>query len=518
MKKNTNYIKGWGMAALLTVFTLQAGAQTSPATIELIKAKRLWHQSNNAAGAVIDEAQTFSQVSLGYDMTRGNFHRPQEGESVNQLWFNSEGSMKLNKSYVWGLFNYSRDNINDAGYNASLVDPFRGMPYYVVDEHQSNWRNQDYLLQFKASTPLYWGHWAAGIEGTYRATMGAKQRDPRDDGRLMILGVKPGIIYSLDKHHIGAHFNYYSIKEESSMSNEGTSGLQQTYYELYGLGVATVGYGVGRTTNYAGNNYGGGLEYGYDNDKFHLLVEGSFNAKVEDATVSFSTPRKEGTVKDKIWNGTVNLYTGNERFTHFVKLGYENRHIDGIQYLTEWNNAADEQGWVTLYKNIRSTYKTQKAFAEYSIVANRDNEYSWKADAGVNYIKHDDRYLIPESFKNSENLLFYVNGSKNFALSEKLQKRLLVKATFAYNNNLSGEYQYGGPHADYITVTGLEQGDEDYLTSKYYRLGISAVYSQKFDPEQKISLFAKAKFNYTKTSDYDFNHRSYASFSIGCNF
>ena len=65
MKKNTNYIKGWGMTALLTVFTLQAGAQTSPATIELIKAKRLWHQSNNAAGAVIDEAQTFSQVSIG---------------------------------------------------------------------------------------------------------------------------------------------------------------------------------------------------------------------------------------------------------------------------------------------------------------------------------------------------------------------------------------------------------------------------------------------------------------------
>ena len=126
--------------------------------------------------------------------------------------------------------------------------------------------------------------------------------------------------------------------------------------------------------------------------------------------------------------------------------------------------------------------------------------------------------MIPESLKDSENLLFYVNGSKNFAFSEKLQKRLLVKATFAYNNNLSGEYQYGGPHADYITVTGLEQGDEDYLTSKYYRLGISAVYSQKIDPGQKISLFAKAKFNYTKTSDYDFNHRSYASFSIGCNF
>lgn len=517
MKKNTNYIiKGLGIAILLSACPLYVKAQTSPAAIEIIKEKRLWHQSNNAAGAVVDEAATFSQVNLGYDLTRGNFHRPEEGQSLNQLWFNSEGSMKLDKSYVWGLFEYSHDNINNAGYNASLADPFRGMPYYVVDEHQSNWRNQNYLLQFRASTPYCWNHFAFGIEGTYQAIMTAKQRDPRVESRFMILGVKPGVVYNLERHSIGLHFSYYSIKEESSMSNEASD--KQNYYELYGLGVAKQSYGSGRTTNYAGNNYGGGLEYGYDNDKFHLLVEGSFNAKVEDATNSFSTPRKEGTVKDKIWNGTVNLYTGNERFTHFVKLGYENRHIDGIQYLTERNNTADDQGWVTLYKNIRSTYKTQKAFAEYSIVANRDNEYSWKADAGVNYIKHDDRYLIPESFKNSENLLFYVNGSKNFALSEKLQKRLLVKATFAYNNNLSGEYQYGGPHADYITVTELEQGDEDYLTSKYYRLGISAVYSQKFDPEQKISLFAKAKFNYTKTSDYDFNHRSYASFSIGCNF
>ena len=70
MKKNTNYIiKGLGIAILLSACPLYVKAQTSPAAIEIIKEKRLWHQSNNAAGAVVDVAATFSHVNLGYDLT-----------------------------------------------------------------------------------------------------------------------------------------------------------------------------------------------------------------------------------------------------------------------------------------------------------------------------------------------------------------------------------------------------------------------------------------------------------------
>ena len=68
---------------------------------------------------------------------------------------------------MWGAFNFAQKNLTDAGYNASIADPFRGMPYYVADQHLSKWRNQYYDLKFRAATPLLGNHWALGLEGNY---------------------------------------------------------------------------------------------------------------------------------------------------------------------------------------------------------------------------------------------------------------------------------------------------------------------------------------------------------------
>ncbi len=85
-----------------------------------------------------------------------------------------------------------KKNLTDAGYNASIADPFRGMPYYVADQHLSKWRNQYYDLKFRAATPLLGNHWALGLEGNYVATLAAKQRDPRVDTRFLYAGTDAG--------------------------------------------------------------------------------------------------------------------------------------------------------------------------------------------------------------------------------------------------------------------------------------------------------------------------------------
>ena len=151
-------------------------------------------------------------------------------------------------------------------------------------------------------------------------------------------------------------------------------------------------------------------------------------------------------------------------YTNYMRTTYTNRNIDGIQYISQRDNSESQSGWVELYNNIRSTYKAQTASLNYALSRNRGNVH------------------------------------------------------VAYNNNLGGEYVYGGSHADYPTVTELQQGLTNYYTCDYYRIGGSITYSQQVRENRRMNLFAKVVFDRVNTSDYDYDGRTHLSISLGCNF
>ncbi|MBQ8889671.1 MAG: hypothetical protein IJY59_09340 [Bacteroidaceae bacterium] len=506
-------------ACLLMFVGIQANAQgLSSAAMEQLKMQRLWLNSQNAAGMVFDNATNFSNLNLNYNLQDGNFHRPQEGEKTTEVGVSSEGFMNLKNALVWGSFSFMQRNLTDAGYNASISDPFRGMPYYVIDEHQSDWRNQYYDLRFRASTPLLNDRWAIGIEGIYQASLAAKQRDPRVDTRFYTLKIVPGVTYQFNEsNRLGLTFRYESIKEDSRMENANDD-IDQTYYILYGLGTAVQGIGSGRTSNYYGDRFGGALQYNFLLPSWNILVEGSYDVRAENVEQSYTSPKKDAGVKDKTFQLSATAYQQGENYSHYLKAAYTDRHIDGIQYVSEYDNTESLDGWNVLYKSIRSTYDTQKAVFNYALIRNRGNEYNWKIEAGAEYWKQEDEYLLPNSIKNAENLLFSLGGKKNFVVGNKMNNRLLLDIHGAYNKNLSGEYQYGGSHADYISVTGLETADANYLNSDFYRIGASLTYSQLIKEGVKTNFFVKAAFDRVGTSDFEYDNRNHFSISAGCNF
>ena len=185
----------------------------------------------------------------------------------------------------------------------------------------------------------------------------------------------------------------------------------------------------------------------------------------------------------------------------------------------KYDDSGSFLGWMELHRNIRSTYKTTAASFDYAITKNRGAEYSWKVELGVDYFKQDDEYLMPNSIKNYENLTFNLGFKKNFALGEKMNRRLLLDIHGAYNSNLDGEYKFGGPNKDYISVTELEQGLQNYYTSDYFLFGGALTYSQQIKESAKINMFAKFAFDRKNNkSDFDFDGRSFLSVSLGCNF
>lgn len=491
----------------------------SPAAIEKMKLNWIWNKTSNAAGLKMDNSQTYTSLSGGYDMTSGNFHRVMNGEKQNSLAVKSEGGANVNNFYFWGKFNYSRDAIKDAKFNASIIDPYRGMPYFVADTNTSNWNNQHYELEFKINFPEINDKLALGISGEYYTSIGAKQRDVRTENYYMQLVLRPGMIYSINRqNHIGLNLEYYSLKEESSMSNVNVY-VDQPYYELHGLGTAIIGIGSGRPTNYVGNSFGGGIQYNYSG-AINLMLTSNYSAKVEDAEISFTNPRPDGSVVEKVWHNKamLNTTTDDGNNSHYLEVEYLIRNRDGIEYITKYDDSEGFGGYLTLLKNIRSTYANKDLKVGYTWTKNQENEYTWLAGGKLNYTKFDDEYILPNSIRNGENISGELFGKRNFTLSDKLSKRLIIGASFLYNKNLSGNYTYGGAFKEYPIHSQLMMVDNYYHNSDYYTGKLSGVYSQKIKEANDINLFVKANFLFSKADSYDFSDRKTISLSVGCTF
>ena len=519
MNKMSNIIYKAGALAIMIGAATGASAQGyTAAGLELLKEQKLWFHSSNAAGSALDNLQNYSVVNVGYGLTKGNFHRPQQGADEKSITVGCEGFLNLNSAYAWGEFNFEQRNINDASFNASITDPYRGMPFFMADTHLSNWRNQYYDMKFRVGTPLYWNKVAFGVEGVYKASLAAKQLDPRVDTRYFQLDINPGVVYMIDSHNsIGADFQYSALKEDSRMSNVNVT-VAQTYYLLYGLGVASQQIGDGERLDYHGSKLGGGFQYNYRTNGVNILATVDYSRRVENFDRDPQVPKKDASVNDHIWKAAVNAQFIGENWSNYIKLNGTFRDMDGIQYISVFDTSESFNGWMDIAHNVRSTYKTTNLSADYSLLRNRGSEYAWRVDAGVSYIKKDDKYIMPESTMDSENLYMHLKAAYNAKLGTQLRRRLLVTVNGGYNNNLSGEYVYGGVNADYPTVTELTAMDEEYLTTDFYRLGASAEYSQQFSKTQKMNFFARASFNYTKASGDIFNHRNNLAVTVGVNF
>ncbi len=497
----------------------QNEVDNTPAALEKFTMFRLWHHTSNAAGSMLENHKKYADAKFGYQFYDGNFCRPQAGESGNSFTFNTEGGGAVNnKFYAWGSFDYSRDKLKDVLYNASIIDPFRDMPYMVGDTNVSDWNNQHYVLKWKVATPQYWNLISFGLGGKYQTSIGAKQVDPRVESRFYTFMIQPGVVFSFsDKHHLGFNFEYYNIREDSEMGNVNIY-VDQHYWYMYGLGTSVEKLGSGRTTNYNGNSIGGAFQYNYQGS-INLMFSGSYSKRVEDAEISFTNVQSNGTIEDQRVKANLEMYFNyTERYTSLIQINYQRKDIDGIEYIQTYNSTEDEAGYVTWYKSVRSTYQTDALSFSYDLLKNWKEAYLWKIGLKVNYENNKEKYILPESRREWENLKFGLQGKYNTHLSEKLTKHLLIGIECWYNNNLSGIYDYNGQNPDSPMVTRFMNQDFSYLTSDYIDGAVTLVYSQKVKEDKRANLFGKAEFRYLNTSNNDFKNKKIMQFSIGCNF
>lgn len=508
------------LAILLGISHKAIGQSASPASHELMERTSLWKQGTNAAGAWLDQPTNRGTLNLFWNNENGSFHRPQEGRRENQFGIRTEGSAVVGKFYTWGSFSYTHEKLRDAGYNAGLINPYRDMPYNIIDENLSDWKKQYYDMAIRVATPKIWNAISFGLDVSYQAHSGAKQRDIRADNRYMTLGLSPGIVYHINNnHHLGLNFVYSALKEESTNSNINNY-LSQNYYELNGLGHAEKGVGKGRVTDYKGRNWGAALQYNIRNKNNQLWMSAQYDLHTEEVRNSFTQPKRIGDIRRHKWQANIKAINhSSNKLMHTLHLYYLNSFVEGIEHISQRDNTSEQEGWMSLYSAVRSKYREQELGATYALLTRKPNqEYGWLSEVDIRYLRQNDRYIMPNSKQKHENLRSSLTVKKNIRLPFRKATTLLIATKVNFQKNLSGIYHYKGNYEEYPSVTLLAQGEQNYLTSSYWGISGEVTFAQQIKPTMPFNWFVTCFIDWKRTTDHNLGNRHQLGVRLGCFF
>ena len=490
----------------------------TPSARELNNVYFQWLRSDNAAGMIYDTGRPVATIRSTYSHRTGAFKHPQDGRSEKSLTVFSEGFANFANLLTYGSFEYNDLSINEARYNASILDPHRGMPYYIADIHESNWRKHNYELLFKVATEPIYERLTLGLTGRYSALHGAKQRDPRTDNRLMELELTPSLVLALSPgHRLGVSAGYTLLKEQSYMQNVNISDSQD-YYSLLGLGKAIKDIGDGETSDYKGITLSGKAYYQVSLADLTMMFTLGYRRQTETATVTFSTPRNRGSILLDGLYSSFELSWDKSDFLHHLHLSGEYSGTHGIEYLNVRDNTEEQKGWLQLHRDARSEYKRWSLGGIYTMAIKHGHTYDWRFALSSEIRDIADAYLIPRSDYAVRNWISAVDIAKRIGLSRTYGAELLLSVHGGYVHNLNGEYNYNGSNPDSPMVQGLEKGRLAYESASYITLGGEVTLASGLRSRANGTLFTSIGYEYATAKVSAFGKRGLFSVSFGYNF
>ncbi|MCS4226478.1 DUF6850 family outer membrane beta-barrel protein [Sphingobacterium sp. BIGb0165] len=518
MKSSLNnlYITLIGLLLGSNVLAQEPSNPLDPAKAFLNEQRRLWKNQGSAAALRLDTIIRYSTLNIGHYAYSGNYRRPQQPKSGDEQSLSTWGNITLGKFYVEGGFGYSRENLRQVGFNASIIDPYRGMPYLVADTNASDWRNQHYALDFRIASPIYHNHWSLGLEGRYNASSGAKQRDIRSENYYYSLYLSPSLMYHNGRHHLGTSFIYQDTKEESSQSLVNVY-VNQQYYSLLGLGHAVAALGGGGVYNYQNESRGLGLHYEYSGP-IRALFSGSYRWEAEDVNSSYSNPMPVGTVSRKILSVNTAFLKENDTQLHRLDANFWSREMKGIEYVVKRVNQENQNYWDILSKDVRSTYKARSAEVNYTFLKKSKIGYDWKFNVGLQYQQTDDRYNIPGSYRKTETLLYQLTAARQLRLSPRLAQVLMLGLEASYRHNIAADYVYKGNFPEYPIVNQLEMGDIAWFQANVLALQVPIRYSRRIKEKAKPYVYIQTEGNLIMPSGSFYQDRTAYRLTLGLNF
>lgn len=507
----------------------------TPASVAKLKMQNIWmNNTNNAAAGVVDASKLYSISSVGYTMDKGDFNYIQAGDNNNQFNLQSEGGgiyEKLNNMFMWGKISYTRDVLKGAKFNCLTFDPFRDVPFLLADTNSSKWVKQQYDLSMKMASPKLFNFLTLGLSGSYMAGTSAKQVDPRPNMNVSKFDVGASILMSFGKHHVGFDFNHYNRREDGAagiVSSLNTSRAWDYVAPGFFREAEFSAYGSLITERYYhAHAMGGGIQYGFKNDHWNILVSGNYQERVED--VNNEQLHKDpdnlkkiiGTVKEEISTGKFIVnYTFNNGNILSLNTCYQDKSVDGIEYFQEFDNSFEVNSWVINAKYVRSNISKVNTEVKLDYLVNDGNAYKWWFGVNMATRTNDWCYYLPEARQDVTNDIFGAFASRHITFGNNNHSLTInVNGCYSSNSEAFMKYEGAGTQPDNVGWTDFTLRDYNYLTTNYVKFGgeVSYAYSG-FKNSDSMSLFFTAGLDYYAPNSKVFDNRTITNFKLGIAF
>ncbi len=490
---------------------------TNLLTFKQIEAGSPWLQSGNAAGLAQMQQLFPAEIKLGFNLNDDDFHSVFKGKSNQSFDFSSQSFRKINKTYLFGSFNYSKSVEKELNFSNNN-DPAMNYPYLFIDTIGNDSYDREFfklaaIISSPVNSKLNWG-----LSFDYKVGTASQNRDPRPENKVLQTTVSPGLLFKANRFKLGANLTYGYYNEDIDVSVV-EENAQHTMFQLHGPGVFTYHASSSFYRLYQQQQFGGGLQTEYKSGNISNLLHSDYKYSVQTIddgrrggialwAATRNDARLDGMdwiVKDvfsidkgaKVHQLKAMLHVVNKLGTEFI----QRLEKVGATDLEHWITYGEEQKYYSLRTNAELNYQL--------LVKDEDNLMKSLFNAGLKYSAFSEKYYLPNNDQHYSNLLFAASYLKLFIFP---RSSVSTEMKFSYQLNLDNKQNLAGT----IFLVEKMYGPEfNFLTEGFLSPGISLAYQV---PLQKTfdKYFIKTDFDWFHSMDG--RNRTMFSFSTGLIF
>jgi hypothetical protein len=476
-----------------------------------------WLQSNNAAG-MSQMVELFpAELMLAFNLNDGDFHSVFSGQSVQTFEFGSQSYRKINKTYLYGSFNYSKSF--EKGLNfTDTNDPAFNYPYLLTDTigndtYDREFFNLNGIISSPISSQMDWG-----LKFDYQVGVAAQNRDPRPENKVVHAHVSPGVLFKTDHLRLGANLLYGYYNEDIDVTVVAQN-VSVSMFQLYGLGNFDYHNSNSFYRLYQQHEYGGGMQFEWRSGNVSNLLNSDYSCSVQTiddgrkgGSATWAAAKNDSRLDGIDWNliDVISVVKGEK--VHQLKAMFRVANKLGTEFIQrlEKVNETDLEHWITYGKEQKYYSLQTNAGLNYQLISKDENNLMNSLVSGVvNYSVFDENYYLPDRNVSFSNMMIGASYLKLFVFP---RSSFFAEMKLNYQFNLDRRQNL---MEDNFMVQKIFRPEFNYLTKSYLSHGISLGYEV---PVKKRSskYFVKTEFDWVYSAGA-FN-RILFSFSTGIIF
>jgi len=486
-------------------------------TFRQIEAGCPWLQSGNAAGLSLMPELFPSELKLDFGHTDGDYHSIFKGKTDQSFNFSSRSFRKINKTFLYGSFNYSKSN--EMGLNYSNTnDPALNYPYLLADTIGNDTYDREFfklegIISSPVNSKLDWG-----LSFDYKVGVASQNRDPRPENKVLQTNISPGLLFKANQFKLGANliYGYYNEDIDVSVVEEG---VQHTLFQLHGPGVFNYHLSSSFYRLYQQHRFGGGMQLGWLSGSVSNLFHSNYLYSVQTiddgrkaSLATWSAVKNDARMDGINWNLTDVFSIDKVQKVHQIKSELNIVSRLGTEFIQRLEKVSDTdlEHWITYSKEQKYYSLQTNAELNYQLLAKDGNNLMKSLFiAGLGYLAFDEKYYSPNQELKYTNLKFESSYLKLFTLPES---SISAEIKLKYQFNINGNQKFTATN---LMVQKIYTPEFNYLTEDFVSPGVSIGY--------QIPL-KKAMGKYFIKSDLEWYHsanslnRTIFSFSTGVIF